>query len=155
MYAYDCPEPIEPEEKADGYLYKCSEIDIDDLMDFMEMFHEEIGIDKQDRESYYDAAVEDIKSGKMYFWKNSKGENTASCKYVPTEQMASINLVYTIPEYRRKHYAQNLVYQVTLKVKEEGLKPMLYTDADYIASNACYEKIGYILRGKLCTISPE
>ena len=24
--------------------------------------------------------------------------------------------------------------------------------ADYIASNACYEKIGYVLRGKLCTI---
>jgi len=29
---------------------------------------------------------------------------------------------------------------------------MLYTDADYVASNKCYEKIGYILRGKLCTI---
>ena len=29
---------------------------------------------------------------------------------------------------------------------------MLYTDADYKASNACYEKIGFILRGKLCTI---
>jgi len=25
-------------------------------------------------------------------------------------------------------------------------------DADYVASNACYEKIGYVLRGKLCTI---
>lgn len=29
---------------------------------------------------------------------------------------------------------------------------MLYTDADYKASNACYEKIGYDLIGKLCTI---
>jgi predicted GNAT family acetyltransferase len=29
---------------------------------------------------------------------------------------------------------------------------MLYTDADYKASNACYEKIGYELKGKLCTI---
>lgn len=26
---------------------------------------------------------------------------------------------------------------------------MLYTDADYVASNACYEKIGYVLRGKV------
>ena len=29
----------------------------------------------------------------------------------------------------------------------------MYTDADYQASNACYEKIGYILRGKLCTVA--
>ena len=26
------------------------------------------------------------------------------------------------------------------------------TDADYEASNACYKKIGYVLRGKLCSI---
>jgi len=41
---------------------------------------------------------------------------------------------------------------VTKMAEDEGSLPMLYTDADYIASNACYEKIGYILRGKLCTI---
>ena len=45
-----------------------------------------------------------------------------------------------------------MVYEVTKLVKEAGYIPMLYTDADYPASNACYEKIGYILRGKLCTI---
>lgn len=27
-----------------------------------------------------------------------------------------------------------------------------YTFADYTASNTCYEKIGYVLKGKLCTI---
>ncbi len=32
---------------------------------------------------------------------------------------------------------------------------MLYTDADYVVSNAWYEKIGYILRGNLCTIGVE
>ena len=26
-------------------------------------------------------------------------------------------------------------------------------DADYAASNACYEKIGYVLRGSLCTVT--
>ena len=36
-------------------------------------------------------------------------------------------------------------------VNEEGYEPMLYTDADYVASNSCYEKIGYVIRGKLCT----
>ena len=54
--------------------------------------------------------------------------------------------------YRRHHYAEHLVYQVSGIIEENGYLPMLYTDADYVASNACYEKIGYILRGKLCTI---
>ncbi|MBR3142376.1 MAG: GNAT family N-acetyltransferase [Clostridiales bacterium] len=66
---------------------------------------------------------------------------------------ASIGLVYTCDEYRRRHYAEHLVYQVTKIAQDAGYLPMLYTDADYAASNACYEKIGYILRGKLCTIS--
>ena len=39
--------------------------------------------------------------------------------------------------------------------KNAGFTPMLYTDADYAASNACYEKIGYVLRGRLCTLSFE
>ena len=42
---------------------------------------------------------------------------------------------------------------VTKRALEEGYMPMLYTNADYIASNACYEQLGYILRGKLCTVS--
>lgn len=42
--------------------------------------------------------------------------------------------------------------QVSKMAKDAGYMPMLYTDADYAASNACYEKIGYVLRGKLCTI---
>ena len=67
--------------------------------------------------------------------------------------MASIGLVFTRTEYRRHHYAEHLVYEVSKIAKEEGYLPMLYTDADYVASNKCYEKLGYILRGKLCTIS--
>ena len=47
---------------------------------------------------------------------------------------------------------RDLVYQVTKIVEDAGYTPMLYTNADYAASNACYEKIGYVLRGKLCTL---
>ena len=93
-----------------------------------------------------------IKSENMFLWKDAQGNSVASCKYAPTGDMASINLVFTKPEFRRKHYAENVVYQVTRKAKEEGYVPMLYTNADYEASNACYEKIGFVLQGKLCTI---
>lgn len=88
----------------------------------------------------------------MFLWKDEQGNNVASCRFAPDGNMVSINLVFTHPVFRRKYYAENLVYQVTKLAKEEGYVPMLYTDADYTASNACYEKIGYVLRGKLCTI---
>ncbi|MBP5414880.1 MAG: GNAT family N-acetyltransferase [Lachnospiraceae bacterium] len=152
MYAYDNPDPIAPSDKCDGKLYKCDKKDVEELVRFLEVFHKEIGIDQKDTEGYRKDAKAFIDTGRMFFWKDESGNNVASCKYAPDGDMASINLVYTREEYRRKHYAENLVYQVTMIAKNEGYMPMLYTDADYIASNACYEKIGYVLRGKLCTI---
>lgn len=94
-----------------------------------------------------------IKTGTVYLWETTDGEFVASCNWHPANDMGSVGLVYTREEHRRKHYAEQIVYQVTKIVQDAGYMPMLYTDADYVASNACYEKIGYILRGKLCTIS--
>lgn len=152
MLAYDCLNPIKPESQTDGEIYRCESTDLDELADFLEKFLEETGVNGNDIGDCRKDAEDYINSGNMYFWKDEQGNNAASCKWAQTGDMASINLVFTRPEFRRKHYAENLVYQVTMKVKEAGCIPMLYTDADYVASNACYEKIGYVLRGKLCTI---
>ena len=152
MYAYDCLNPISPKAEADGGIHRCEMKDLEELVVFLDAFHNEIGIDRQDIKGYRKDAEAFIQSGTMYLWKDGQGNSVASCKYAPSGDVASINLVFTRPESRRKHYAENLVYQVTMKAKEEGYVPMLYTDADYVASNACYEKIGYVLRGKLCTI---
>jgi len=152
MFAYDCINPIKPGVVADGKIYKCQESDIEELVEFLDLFHKEIGIDQKDREGYLIDAREYIKSGNMYLWKNEQGESVASCTFAESGDMASINLVYTKDEFRRNHYAENLVYQVTMEAREAGFVPMLYTNADYVASNACYEKIGYVLRGKLCTV---
>ena len=152
MFAYDCLDPVRPDTEADGGIYRCEMKDLEELVDFLDSFHKELSIDQKDISGYREDAVEFIQTGNMYLWKDAQGYSVASCKYAPTGDMASINLVFTRPAYRRKHYAENLVYQVTMKVKEAGYVPMLYTDADYVASNACYEKIGYVLRGKLWTI---
>lgn len=150
MFVYDCQNPVEPTKIADGSVHRCGGEDIDELADFL--FHKELRIDQKDRDGYRMDAETFIKTGNMFLWKDKYGNNVASCKFEPNGNMASINLVFTRPEFRRKHYAENLVYQVTKLAMDAGYVPMLYTDADYIASNACYEKIGYILRGKLCTI---
>ena len=150
--AYDCQNLIKPTVLADGSVHRVGREDIDELVDFLDIFHKELEIDQTDRDNYRLQAEASINDGNTYFWKDMHGNNVASCKFTPNGNMASIGLVFTRPEYRRKHYAENLVYQVTKLVMDSGYVPMLYTDADYIASNACYMKIGYILKGKLCTI---
>lgn len=153
MLAYDCPEPLKPEVKADGEIHLCTMEDLGELAAIMAQFADETGVDRKTKAEYRMDAEEYIASGKMYFWTNDSGKTVASCKYGPDGDLAAINLVYTYPEYRRRHYAENLVYRVTEIAKEAGYMPMLYTDADYVASNACYEMIGYVLRGELCTIA--
>ena len=152
MFAYDCPNPIEPHTWADGELHRCVEEDIDELVEFMDLFHRETGIDQQSSEAYRHKGEEAIRCGSHFLWRNAEGRNVSICCLRPSGDLASVGLVYTRKEYRRRHYAENMVYQVTKMAKDAGYVPMLYTDADYVASNACYEKIGYILRGKLCTI---
>ena len=121
----------------------------------MDLFHNELDIDKSDRDTYRENATIRVNDKDVFFWQDSQGNNVAICNYSSKEDLASIGLVYTLKEHRRKHYAQNLVYEVTKYIKNLGLTPMLYTDADYIASNSCYIKIGYELRGKLCIIGEK
>ncbi len=152
MRAYDCRNPVKPTKIADGAIHRCGSEDLEELVDFLEMFHKETGIDQRDHDGYRRDAEARIRTGNVFLWKNEQGKAVASCQFAPDGEMASINLVFTRPEFRRKHYAENLVYQVTMIAMQAGYVPMLYTDADYAASNACYEKIGYVLRGRLCTI---
>ncbi len=143
---------VPPSIEADGNIYRCDMGDLDEVVEFLDRFHQDVGADQRDYTSYRNDAQLFIRDANMYFWKNKRGISVASCKYVPLGDLASISFVYTRPEYRRKHYAENLVYQVTKLAMQAGYTPMLYTDADYKASNACYEKLGYKLQGKLCTI---
>ena len=152
MFAYDCPNPVEPHVRADGKLHRCVAEDINELVEFMDLFHRETGVDQDSLEAYRLKAEVAIRNGRHFFWENAEGRNVAVCNLGPNGDLAGVGLVYTRKEYRRKHYAENLVYHVTQMAKDAGYMPMLYTDADYAASNACYEKIGYVLKGKLCTV---
>ena len=153
LFAYDCPCPVAPDQAADGSLYRCTSEDLEEAADLMALFYPEIGEHVPPRERIVEKAREHIEKNEFFFWKDAEGKAVACCSYRLHRGLASLGSVFTRPEYRRKHYAQHLVYEVTRFVKELGYMPMLYTDADYQASNACYEKIGYILRGRLCTIA--
>ena len=152
MFAYECPIPKKPDIPADGEIHRCTSEDIDVLTELVSMFHEETGTDRKDSEGYRLEAEDNIRDGNTFIWKNEQGYSVGCCKLTLSGETASVHLVFTRPEYRRNHYAENLVYQVTAKATEAGYTPILYTNADYEASNACYRKIGYVLRGKLCAI---
>jgi len=152
MFVYDCPSPIPPATVSDGGISCCTTEDEEEAAAIVSCFYTEIG-----EEPSYEYCLERVRNSiadkGFFFWKKKNSKIVACCSCKLNDRLASINSVYTFPDERRKHYAQNLVYQVTRKVSEMGYIPMLYTDADYQASNACYEKIGYILRGKLCTVA--
>ncbi len=152
LFAYDCPKPLAPKHAADGHIHLCTQDDLEEAATIIKLFHEETGIDQRSDEENLDHVRKLIEDSRLFFWKDQDGKAVASCSYSPTDDLAALSNVYTFPANRRKHYAENLVYQVTKIVERTGAMPMLYTNADYAASNACYEKIGYMLRGKLSTI---
>ena len=153
MFVYDCPSPIPPDTVPDGGICCCTTDDEEEAAAIIPYFYTEIGEKAPSYEHCLEKVRGFIADKGFFFWKNKSGKTVACCSRKLNDRLASIGSVYTFPDERRKHYAQNLVYQVTRKVSEMGYVPMLYTDADYQASNACYEKIGYILRGKLCTVA--
>ncbi len=152
MLAYNCPKLIEPK-KAKGSHCLATIDNIEEAADFIAEFHEEIGIDKQDKERYRFKAQNLIEEKRLYFWKNEDGKNVAMCSYNLNENKGGISNVYTKTDERRRGYAANLVYEITKFIAEQGKIPVIYTDADYKASNACYEGIGYRLKGSLCTVA--
>ena len=149
MLAYDCPEPVPPGMPTDGAPEQCGMDDLDVAVAFRRSFSKAIGETPMDDAALREQVSEAIGRGAFFLWRNGAGEAVACCGCKPD---GCLGPVYTKPEHRRRHYARHLVYHVTCHVAAMGLIPMLYTDADYLASNACYTGIGYVPRGRLCTI---
>lgn len=93
-----------------------------------------------------------VEEKSLFAWRNDVGEIVALTRRGDQTPYSKITSVYTLPEHRRKGYAINLVHGVTETILADSLIPILYTDAGYAASNACYQKIGYRQVGSLTSI---
>ena len=151
MLAYSCPNPIEPTKKVNGRCVPATSEDVELVASYMDTFHIDCKVDIMSKERYREKAKELIEDGRLFFWLDGD-DKVAMCSYGISGEKGSINNVFTRTDMRRKGYAANIVYQVTKIVEAQGKLPVLYTDADYAASNACYEGIGYIKQGSLCTL---
>lgn len=103
-------------------------------------------------EQCLNTVLKKIEDGTLHIWIDENDKIVALCDIHENGQFSKISGVYTLPEERRKGYALNLVKEVTQGILEEDKIPILYTNSNYEASNACYKKIGYKVEGRLCTV---
>ena len=151
MLAYSCPNPIEPAKKVNGRCVPATAEDVELIVSYLDTFHMDCKVDIMSMDAYREKATALVEEGRLFFWV-ADDDKVAMCSYGVSGEKGSINNVFTRPDMRRKGYAANIVYQVTKIVEAQGKQPVLYTDADYAASNACYEGIGYVKQGSLCTV---
>lgn len=154
LLAYHCHEAIAPKKSPGGCLSFVREEETDLAAVWYSAMHKECALNE---DIAYEAALAEVRDyaarNAMFFWRDEDGMPAAMCGVNVDELGAYVTHVYTPPQARRKGYAGNLVYTVSKAQLEQGKTPMLYTDANYTASNACYTQIGFVLQGELYTLA--
>lgn len=67
MFAYECVTPIKPKNISDGFLYKCTMQDVDELVELIDLFRKEINSDIATLEEYRQNAIDGIKNERFFF----------------------------------------------------------------------------------------
>ena len=151
MLAYKCPVPLAPRPTL-GVCRTALPTDLALATRYLAAFHDELRLDQTDEVSYRRQAHALIGEERLFFWEDETGECAAMASYAVFEGKGAISHVYTREDKRRRGYAASLVYTLSLRLLASGVTPCLYTDADYEASNACYEAVGFVRVGSLCTV---
>ena len=153
LMAYHCHETIPPRKKPGGSASLVTEDEADLAAAWYRLMHKECALNE---DIPLDAAREVVRDyvarGAMLFWRDESGAPMAMCGVDEDDASAYVTHVYTPIHARRKGYAGNLVYAAAKEKLAQGKTPMLYTDANYAASNTCYTQIGFQLQGELKTI---
>ncbi len=95
---------------------------------------------------------EQVENESLFVMVNDNNKIVATTFSTVQGKYAKISFVYTLPKHRRKGYAINLVHFVSKRFLQLNFMPILYTDGGYVASNSCYNKIGYQQVGTLVNV---
>ena len=137
---------------CEGYMDLVREEEIPALVSAWQAMHIEMEGRQLTPERCLETMGRKVAEKVLYAWRLEDGSIAALTAKGDQPPYSKVTSVYTLPEHRRKGYAINLVHGVTKTILADGLIPILYTDAGYEASNACYRKIGYKLVGRLTSI---
>ncbi len=153
LISYELIDLIKPSKMADGGMELANILDIEPLTNMLlDMSYEAEGI-SYSREDKRKRVLEMIESESLYIWRTADGKIAATTSIGKNGDYCRIGSVYTCHDMRRRGYAISLVYSVCTLIKQMKLRPILYTDESYTASNACYKKIGFCEVGRLCNVS--
>lgn len=154
LMAYHCRQLSSPRRTPGGGMDAVREEETGLAAAWYRAMHKECALNEEiPAEAAREAVGGYMRRGSMFFWRDESGAPAAMCGVDEEENSAYITHVYTPAEKRRRGYAGNLVHAAARAQLEKGKTPMLYTDADYAASNACYTQIGFALQGELCTLA--
>ena len=143
MCFLSCDEPINPE-KGKGIFVRPNYADKVTIAEYLRANNKEM-YKKQTTQKEALEEVEDwLEKKKFYVLKDSTGEIVSMAGFGVVEDMAKITHVYTPIEERGKGYCQYLIYSLSKKLLEDNLKPVLYSDYNYKASNKAYKKVGFV-----------
>ena len=120
LFAYDCPDPVRPEYPAERTLHCCTPEDEEEAARLIFSFFRDIGEEQPSAERCMEKARAYIDGRAFFFWKGEAGTTVSCCSFHCNQGLATLGCVYTLPECRRRHFAQHLVYRVTRIVKDLG-----------------------------------
>lgn len=138
----ECKKAVKPKE-TDGYLGRVKKEELDLLTQYYYLDRQELPFNSLTLEQAYEKCKTFLEDKNFYVWRNTSGRIVAYLSYREFDGVAKLSNVYTVPTERRKGYCVNLVYEVTKKLLDSGLRVMLYTDYNYSNSNEAYKKVGF------------
>ena len=150
MKVYECNKTIKPKNMI-GYKERPTESDLDLLAYFQKCDIEDTIREEYSKEvtqeELYESAKRHLENPNFYVWKVDN-KIVATAGYIDNR----VSMVFTNREDRGNGYAGMLCYELCEELIKQGRTPMLYADADYIASNRAYQKIGFEAVGDLYNV---
>ena len=153
LRAHTCTALRPPHRRPGGCMFAAKPADLDAAAAFVLGMHRDTREGDQTPEGCRAIAQQRIEETRLFLWKDEQGAPCAMCGVSPDGERMRLALVYTPPEKRRQGYAASLVHDVTHAILAQHRLPVIYTDADYPPSNACYAQIGYVCCGALETLA--
>ena len=153
----DC-NSVKSVKQADGNMFLCTRKEDKNLLSlfikFAKFANKTLKRTKKDTlEELTEQMNNQIEQKRLFCWKNKEGKIVCIANFQVLGDTARLGHVFTPEEERGKGYAANLIHDLTEKLLSDGLKPLLYTDYSYPASNKAYINAGYEDKGILINFS--
>ena len=152
LNAYSCEKPVPPRREAAGEWRAVGMEMLELAAVWSQAMSEEENLDLRPLDAHTEEIRGFIDRKRLFMWYTPEGAPAAMCAVEVEEDLGYISRVYTAPEHRRRGYAAQLVHGVTKALRAQGILAALCTDASYAPSNACYQQIGFVKQGTVCTI---